>query len=207
MMLAPLIWRVSNFHPRFSSCRPLTSPQQTAGLFPNKPDSTPPPASWISYIYVVRKSFVNSENLCVSYPFLWTPSTTLSIALLLDLGVLDFSDSGGADRFSVDFCSAAGNHKHRECSHSISFTHGWSHDLHSSDTHWAGSSGWSVWWRHRSALPAQSAWTAPPGTTLLLPPSAPCKQDAHCLLDQTHIPCLFKMTNPPAQTLLKTPDE
>lgn len=56
-----------------------------------------------------------------------------------------------------------------------------------SATHWPGCSGWSVWWRRCSALPAQSAWTAPPGTTRPSPPSAPCKHTL--LLGQTL--CLF----------------
>lgn len=71
----------------------------------------------------------------------------LSMALLLDLGVLDFSGSGGADRFSVGFWSVAGDQKHAECSPSISLhtvDHMTCTALHISDTHWAGSSGWSV---------------------------------------------------------------
>lgn len=47
------------------------------------------------------------------------------------------------------------------------------------ETHRGDCSVSSFWSRRCTARPAQSAWTAPPGTTLLLPPSAPCKHNMH----------------------------
>lgn len=47
-----------------------------------------------------------------TYPFLFAPPFTLSIALLLDLGVSGLSDSGRAARLSVDFSSVTCNQKH-----------------------------------------------------------------------------------------------
>lgn len=52
--------------------------------------------------------------LCLpTYPFLRTPSTALRIPLLLDLEVVDLSDSEGVQRFSVDFFSVSSDQKHR----------------------------------------------------------------------------------------------
>lgn len=55
-----------------------------------------------------------------SYPFLLAPSITLSIAFLLDLGVLGLSDSEGADRVSVDFLSVTCDQKYKESINKIS---------------------------------------------------------------------------------------
>lgn len=58
--------------------------------------------------------------MITTYPFLLTPSTALSIALLLDLGVSGLSDSEGANRFSVDFESVACDQKHQHVINTIS---------------------------------------------------------------------------------------
>lgn len=137
---------------------------------------------------------INGAVLCYnSYPFLLAPSITLSTALLLDLGVSGLSNSEGADRFSVDLLSVACDQKYQESiNQHISYTtsppniqfppyhYGFYRFQNvSGETHRPGYSGLSVWSRHCSALPVQSAWTAPPGTTRLSPPSAPCKHNVH----------------------------
>lgn len=112
-----------------------------------------------------------------AYPFLL--ATMLTIALLLDLGVSDFSNSEGVDRFSVDFLSVTGDQQHViDAIRTYPTPHnpsGLGNRTHGGGTHRSGCSWSSVWLRRCSALPAQSAWTAPPGTTHLSPPSAPCK--------------------------------
>lgn len=50
---------------------------------------------------------MSAFSVSTAHPFLLAPSMALSIALLLDLGVFDLSDSEGADRFSVDFLSVS----------------------------------------------------------------------------------------------------
>lgn len=134
-------------------------------------------------------------NISTSYPFLLAPSIMLRTALLLDLGVSDLSDSEGADRFSVDLLSAACDQEYQESINQyISYTTPppniqfpanhysldnsfFSFQNVSGETNRPGCSWSSVWSRHCSALPVRSAWTAPPGTTLLSPPSAPCKHN------------------------------
>lgn len=67
-------------------------------------------------------------------------------------------------------------------------------------THSMGCSWWSVWSHHCWEAPAQSAWSAPPGTTLLSPPSAPCKHSHRCWVEAAALRPLFKHdkpTNPP----------
>lgn len=131
-----------------------------------------------------------------SYPFLLAPSKALSTALLLDFGVSDRSDSV-ADRCSVNLLSVAWDKNTNNpliqwvyiLPTNILFPQksSWLYRFEyiSDRTHCLGYSGLSVWSHHCSALLAQSVWTAPPRTTLLSPPSAPCKHFIHWLILKT----------------------
>lgn len=119
------------------------------------------------------------------------------MADLLDFGVSVASKSLATDRFSVDLFSAASRSKTQRASanRTQDTNDGGFWDHTGSHTHSTGCSWWSVWSRQCWALPAQSAWTAPPGTTLLLPPSAPCKHSHHWE-DPTGLQYLFKTDKP-----------